>query len=406
LSTIVLVIGVLAIRSLAKLIAGKLHPRAFPRPFQYAMPVSSPAATVGRAALSAPPSDATHSASEGSRRASFMRVFESLSSDVMADVDATCDLPPEARDYIARNISYNVPHGKLNRGMAVLECFRAFHADPAAHDEFLANTLGWCVEFLQAFFLVADDIMDDSVTRRGQPCFYRLPEIGLKAVNDALMLELMIYRILKRHLRDHTEYMAIVELFQEMTYITEMGQLLDLTCQKAEGVVDLEHFTAEALHRIYRYKTSHYSFYLPVALGMRLAGEQEESKYATAKRICLAMGEYFQAQDDFIDCFGDPALTGKIGTDIEDNTCTWLVVEALKTASVDDRAFLAENYAKKDPMKVKGVKELYRRLKVPEAFAAYEQTSYETIKGMIDEITDMPTGAFTFLLAKIYKRDK
>lgn len=181
--------------------------------------------------------------------------------------------------------------------------------------------------------------------------------------------------------------------------------MLDLTSQQP-GVVDLDRFTEDVLGRIYKYKTSHYTFYLPVALGMRLAGVSEGASYDTAKRICLHMGHYFQAQDDLLDAFGDPAVTGKVGTDIEENTCTWLIVNALKVASGEQRAVLEANYGKKDTVSAECVKDVYRELKLEDMFAKFEQESYVALRKEIDGVEDMPTGAFEFLLSKIYKREK
>ena len=65
------------------------------------------------------------------------------------------------------------------------------------------------------------------------------------------------------------------------------------------------------------------------------------------------MGHFFQVQDDYLDCFGDPAITGKIGTDIEDNKCGWVINKALLICIPEQRQTLEEHYATKDPESVR-----------------------------------------------------
>ena len=58
--------------------------------------------------------------------------------------------------------------------------------------------LGWCIEWLQAWLLMADDVMDDSQTRRGQPCWYKNDDVQKIAINDAFFVEALVLKIIKR----------------------------------------------------------------------------------------------------------------------------------------------------------------------------------------------------------------
>ena len=56
----------------------------------------------------------------------------------------------------------------------------------------------------------------------------------------------------------------------------------------------------------------------------------------------------------------------QIGTDIQDNKCGWLVVQALDVATPAQRLLLEENYARDDDACVEKVKALYSELKLKE----------------------------------------
>ena len=115
-----------------------------------------------------------------------------------------------------------------------------------------------------------------------------------------------------------------------------MGQQLDLMSSKRK----LEDFDMKLYSQIVQYKTSYYSFYLPVQLGMILAGVQNAELYRQAECILLAMGHLYNVQDDYIDCYGDPSITGKIGTDIQEGKCSWLIVQALNIANENQKQIL------------------------------------------------------------------
>lgn len=64
--------------------------------------------------------------------------------------------------------------------------------------------------------------MDASITRRGQPCWYRVPKVGNIAINDSFMLEAAIYHLLKVHFRKEKYYVDLLEIFLEVNDMSSL----------------------------------------------------------------------------------------------------------------------------------------------------------------------------------------
>jgi len=235
-----------------------------------------------------------------------------------------------------------------------------------------------------------------------------MPNVGMIAINDAFMLESSIYLLLKQHFRQEKYYVDVVELFHEVSFQTELGQACDLLTAP-EDHVDLDNFSLDKYTFIVIYKTAYYSFYLPVALALHFAGYATPRNLKQAEDILIPMGEYFQVQDDYLDNFADPTTLGKIGTDIQDNKCSWLVNQALKRCDKEQRRVLEENYGRKDQQCEARVKKLFDELKLEQVYKEYEEARVQEIREKIaalDESEGLKKEVFDEFLRKIYKRSK
>ncbi|XP_043280201.1 farnesyl pyrophosphate synthase isoform X2 [Venturia canescens] len=315
---------------------------------------------------------------------------------------------PEATRWIAKVLQYNVPNGKKNRGLAVVAAYRmlAQPEDLTEDNLRLARILGWCAEMVQAYFVVEDDIIDRAVTRRGQKCWYLYNDIGLAAVNDGIIIGESVHQLVRKHFKGKPCYLDLIETFADNKLKTAIGQTLDLLATQFGRKLNLDLFTMDRYNAIVKYKTGFYSFVMPVTLAMYFAGITDAEVHRQAKTILLEMGNFYQIQDDYLDCYGDPRVTGKSGRDIQEGKCSWLAVVALQRATPAQRKIFEECYGVDDPEKVARIKNLYDDLALSTTYSIYEEESYNLMNTHIQQISrGLPHDLFFKFLSKIYRRD-
>ncbi|ETB57676.1 hypothetical protein YYC_04513 [Plasmodium yoelii 17X] len=302
---------------------------------------------------------------------------------------------------------YNCLGGKNNRGILVILIYEYVKNRDINNSEWeKAACLAWCIEILQASFLVADDIMDKGETRRNKHCWYLLKDVETKnAVNDCLLLSNSIYKLIEIYLGNDACYNDIIATFRDTVLKTIIGQHLDTNIFSnkytdinksidtdnitipEQAMINTKMINFDVYKNVVVHKTAYYSFFLPITCGMQLSGiAMDNLLYKKIEDISIMMGEYFQAHDDYLDIFGDFTQTGKMGSDIQNNKLTWLLIKAFELCSESDKEKIIKNYGKNNVASVKIIDNIYEKYNIKEHYNIYEQTQKDKIIDAINKL--------------------
>jgi farnesyl diphosphate synthase len=325
-------------------------------------------------------------------RAAFPRICDIVRSYLTPRVS------PESVKYALELMTHGTSGGKQIRGVFCAMAFLELtHLPPTSPEAETAFTLGWALEVLQAGYLVADDLMDQSPTRRGQPCWYLRPDVGRSASRDGLFLEnctFIILESLRGKLPDRVVD-ALIDCMSRNNIATTSGQSYDFFCDT---------YSLDLYQIIVTHKTSYYTVWLPHMLGVLASETVATPDLASGAftQFLLRLGYYFQVQDDYLDVYGNPDQTGKVGTDIMEGKVTWLACTAFKLANEQQadviRANLKVNQEK--------VVEVYEQLKLREVYHEFARREDEELQrdlGLLDPI--YPKETLGTLLKSIARRN-
>jgi geranylgeranyl diphosphate synthase, type II len=215
------------------------------------------------------------------------------------------------------------------------------------------------IEIFHNFTLLHDDIMDRSERRRGHPT------VHVKYNENVAILSGDVMSILASRLMNQAPAVVLNVVHDVFTHTAMQvceGQQMDMNFEELLTVTEEEYLSMIELKTAVLIAAS-------LKIGAILGGASQrdaEDLYEFGRHLGLA----FQLQDDLLDSFGDPEVMGKNqGTDIIDNKKTFLMIQALDTASDSQKEELCEWLTRKefDPKeKIKAVTAIFDTLKIKE----------------------------------------
>jgi geranylgeranyl pyrophosphate synthase len=215
---------------------------------------------------------------------------------------------------------------------------------------------GAALEIAHTFFLIHDDIEDDSKIRRGSPCLhitYGIPH----AVNmgDYLMGKVSETLLSGQKIWGAEKTIKILELITEMLLKTGEGQTMEIE----QRFKDLKEATMKWYETMSLKKTGYYSGGTTCAIGGVIA-DGSEKEIDALKKFGFAVGIAFQIQDDILNVTMSeeeekigPGTTGggygkDFAGDIKEGKRTLLIVHAFEKADWNERIRMRQLLGRKN----------------------------------------------------------
>jgi geranylgeranyl diphosphate synthase type I len=193
-------------------------------------------------------------------------------------------------------------------------------------DTDLARSAGAAIEHFHTAALIHDDIADESVLRRGEPCMHLTLGEGLAINAGDLALSQVTGLIVEDEYLDERTKLRVLDELVKMTTRTIEGQALDIGWAR-DGRFDLsiDDYLLMASH-----KTAYYSGGTPLAVGA-IVGGGGEVEIEALRSFGMATGLAFQIQDDILNLIGrKEAVKKDFRSDIIEGKRTLIAVHAIQ----------------------------------------------------------------------------
>jgi geranylgeranyl diphosphate synthase type I len=216
-------------------------------------------------------------------------------------------------------------------------CFWGFIGAGGDTTDELVIDAGAALELLHAFALFHDDVMDGSLTRRGEPTTNAKFEArhGVEKLAGesrrfgdgvAILVGDLAYVYSDQLMRNASPQAWTI--WNELRIELNFGQYLDMLGSA------MNERRREKAERICRYKSGKYTIERPLHLGALLAAPTRDDLIPVLSTYGLPLGDAFQMRDDVLGAFGDTAITGKpVGDDLREGKPTPLMAIATARAN-------------------------------------------------------------------------